>query len=156
MALIRMSRRVPAPLSNSFLDDLPERMRQMLEGTLAIEPVQNVGWLPAMEIIDNKDSFVVTAELPGLDLKDVDLTIDDDVLTISGEKVEEKKEGKENSQFYLWERRYGSFNRSFTMPGAVDASKVSAEFANGVLTVKLPKSEKVKASAKKIAISAKK
>ena len=156
MALIRMTRRAPAALNNSFLDDLPERMRQMLDGTLAVEPIHNVGWLPAMEIADTKDAFVVTAELPGLEAKDVDLSIDEDVLTISGEKVEEKKEGKEDSQYYLWERRYGSFNRSFTMPSAVDASKVTADFVNGVLTIKLPKSEKVKASAKKIAISSKK
>src|SRR5690348_12671136 len=105
MALIRMTRRTPAPLSNSFLNDLPDRIRQMLEGSLALEPVQTVGWMPAVEIVEKPEALVFTAELPGMNAKDVDVSVDDGVLTISGEKEEEKKEGEENAQYYLFERR---------------------------------------------------
>jgi HSP20 family protein len=86
----------------------------------------------------------------------VDVSVDDGVLTISGEKEEEKKEGEENSQYYLFERRYGSFRRSFTLPSAVDVDKISAEFDNGLLKVTLPKTESVKAKGKKISVSTKK
>lgn len=155
MALIRLSGRTPAlNLGSSFIDELPDRIRRMLEGSL--EPVQTVGWMPAMEIRDQKDAFILTAELPGLTNKDVNIGIEDDVLTISGEKREEKKEGDEESKYYLWERRYGSFHRSFTLPAAVDAEKITADFEGGVLTVKLPKSERVKAKERKIAINARK
>ena len=157
MALIRMTRRTPiAPLTNSFLDDLPDRIRQMFDGSLALEPVQNVGWMPAVEIVDQADALIVTAELPGMDAKEVDVSVDDGVLTISGDKTEQKKEGTEDSQYYVFERRYGSFRRSFTLPSAVDVEKISAEFDNGILRVKLPKTEDVKAKGRKINVSTRK
>ena len=157
MPIMRMTRRPQlTPLTESFLDDLPERLRRMFEGNLNLEPIQSVGWMPAMEIVEKNDALIVTAELPGLSAKDVDINVEDDVLTISGEKLEEKKEGEEGTQYYLWERRYGSFRRSFTLPNAVDAEKISASFANGVLTITMPKTEKVKAKGKKIAIGEKK
>lgn len=157
MALIRMTRRAPlAPVSNSFLDDLPDRIRQMLEGSLSLEPVMPVGWMPAVDIVEKPDALIVTAELPGINAKEVDVSVDDGVLTISGEKEEEKKEGAADSQYYLFERSYGSFRRSFTLPNAVDVDKISAEFDNGLLKVTLPKTENVKAKGKKISVSTRK
>jgi HSP20 family protein len=141
------------PLTESFLDDLPERIRRMFEGGLTLEPIQNVGWMPAMEIVEKNGAVVVTAELPGLEAKDVDINVEDDVLTISGEKHEEKKEGEEGTQYYLWERRYGSFRRAFTLPTAVDADRITATFAKGLLTVTLPKSETVRTKGRKIAVT---
>ncbi len=71
MNLIRMTRRTPSlPVAGSFVDDLPDRIRQMLEGTLSLEPVQTVGWMPAMEIMEKPDALVVSAELPGLVAED--------------------------------------------------------------------------------------
>jgi len=157
MALIRMTRRAPVgPVSKPFLDDLPDRLRQMLEGTLSLEPIQTVGWTPAVDIVEKPDALIVTAELPGLTAKEVDVSVDDGILTISGEKEEEKKEGTEESQYYVFERRYGSFRRSFTLPNAVDVDKISAEFDNGLLKVMLPKTENVRAKGKKISVSTKK
>ncbi|HEX7937614.1 MAG TPA: Hsp20/alpha crystallin family protein [Gemmatimonadaceae bacterium] len=157
MALIRMTRRAPmAPVSKSFLDDLPDRIRQMLEGSLTLEPAMPVGWMPAVDIVEKPEALFVTAELPGISAKDVDVSVDDGVLTISGEKQEEKKEGAEETQYYLFERRYGSFRRSFTLPNAVDVDKISAEFDNGMLKVTLPKAESVKAKGKKISVSTRK
>lgn len=153
MPLMRMPRRPQMrPLTESFLDDLPERIRRMFEGGMSLEPIQSVGWMPAVEVVEKNGALVVTAELPGLEAKDVDINLEDDVLTITGEKHEEKKEGEEGAEYYLWERRYGSFRRSFTLPTAVDADKITANFAKGVLTVTLPKSEKVKAKGKKITV----
>jgi HSP20 family protein len=152
-----MTRRAAtAPVSSTFLDDLPDRIRQMLDGSLAFDPIQTVGWMPAMEVVEKPQLLVVTAELPGLGAKDVNIAVDDGVLTISGEKQEEKKEGAEDSQYYVFERRYGSFRRSFTLPNSVDVDKISAEFDNGVLKVTMPKSENVKAKGKKISVSTRK
>jgi HSP20 family protein len=157
MALIRMTRRAPlAPVSNTFLDDLPDRIRQMLEGSLTLEPVTPVGWMPAVDIVEKPEALLVTAELPGMLAKEVDVSVDDGVLTISGEKQEEKKEGAEDSNYYLFERRYGSFRRAFTLPNAVDVDKITAEFDNGLLKVTLPKTENVKAKGKKISVSTRK
>ena len=154
MALIRFTDRFPSPLfSSAFVDEMPDRMRLMFGNGLEREAM---GWMPAMEVAEDKNAIVVTAELPGMTAKDVDVSVDDDVLTISGEKQDEKKEGKEDSQYYLLERRYGAFRRSFTLSNAVDADKIVADFDNGVLKVTLPKSEKVKAKGKKISVMAKK
>lgn len=152
MALIRFADRFPSPLfSSAFLDEMPDRMRLLFGNPMEREAV---GWMPAIEIREDKNAMTVTAELPGLTAKDVDVNVDDGVLTISGEKQEEKKEGAEDSQFYLLERRYGSFRRSFTLSNAVDVERISADFDNGVLKITLPKSEKVKAKGKKIAVMA--
>ena len=155
MALIRMTNRLPQSLfSEGFMEDFPDRLRTMFGPSM--ERGQPVGWMPAMEIVEDKNALVVTAELPGLAAKDVDISVDDGVLTVSGEKQEEKREGTEDSEHYLFERRYGSFRRSFTLPNTVDVDKISAEFENGVLKVSMPKSEKARAKGKKIDIQAKK
>lgn len=153
MALMRFTNRSPLA-SRTLFDDLPERMRQMFEGTLPFEPLaEPLGWMPAMEIVAKNGGLILTAELPGVNSKDVDITVEDGVLNIRGEKKEEHKEGEPDSKFYVWERRYGSFQRSFTLPRDVDAEKISAKFENGVLTLTLPKSEKAKALGKKIPIA---
>lgn len=150
MALVRFTNR-PA-LTRPFLDDLPERMRQMFEGTLPFEPfAQPLGLMPAMEIVDKDEALFLTAELPGVDSKDVEITVEDGVLTIRGEKKEVFK--ADESKFFVWERRYGSFQRTFALPPFVDFEKVTAKFDNGVLTLTFPKSEKAKVHGKKIPIS---
>ena len=152
MAITRYISR-PSLFATPLLEDMPERLRRMLEGGLNIEPLtEPLGWVPAMEIAETDDAFVVTAEVPGINPKDVDISIDDGVLTLSGEKKEEKEEGKEGSKYHMWERRYGSFRRSFTLPQAVEADKISAKATDGILTVTLPKTKKAKAQGRKIPV----
>jgi HSP20 family protein len=112
--------------------------------------VTGFGAVPAVDIAEKDKEYEVTAELPGMDEKNIDVKFADGVLTIKGEKQEEKEEKKKD--FYLSERRYGSFQRSFQVPKGVDADKIEAKFANGVLTVRLPKSAEAQKSEKKIAI----
>jgi HSP20 family protein len=145
--------RLPSPqFADDFFGDIPERLRLMFGN--GMERGQPLGWMPAMEIEDGKKALVVKAELPGMDAANVDVSIDDGVLTISGEKQEEKKEGDE-AKYFLFERNYGAFRRSFALTDEVDTDKVVARFDNGVLTITLPKSEKVKAKGKKITVSTK-
>jgi len=107
------------------------------------------GWSPALDVFDDKDNFVVTVELPGLKKEEINLSIHDGVLTISGERKHERDE-KEGSTFRS-ERYFGKFQRSVTLPAAVDANKVAATYKDGVLTVELPKAEEAKP--KQIAVS---
>ncbi len=99
-------------------------------------------WNPAVDVVEHDDSYVIEAELPGMNKNDIKISVTNDVLTIQGEKKVEKEDKKKN--FHRTERSYGSFSRTFSLPGNVKADKVEAEFNNGVLTVKVPKSEEAK------------
>jgi HSP20 family protein len=101
-------------------------------------------WAPAVDVRETNDELHVSAELPGLKPEDVSVTVENGVLTISGEKKQEVQEGKEEGDYYLFERRYGRFERSFTLPRSVSADRVKARFENGILTVSLPKAEEAK------------
>jgi HSP20 family protein len=107
---------------------------------------------PAVDVAEKEKEYQVTAELPGMDESNVQVTLVDDVLTIRGEKQEEKEE--KDKSYHLSERCYGSFQRSFQLPPGVDQSKIEASFRNGVLTVVLPKAPEAQAKTKKIAIKA--
>jgi HSP20 family protein len=108
---------------------------------------------PAIDIVEKDKVFEVTAELPGLDVKNIDLQLSDNVLTIRGEKQEEKEEKTKDR--YVSERRYGSFRRSLQVPGGVEADKIEANFKNGVLTVTLPKSAEAQKKQKTIPVTSK-
>jgi HSP20 family protein len=101
-------------------------------------------WYPVVDVREAEGELVLQAELPGLRSEDVNVGVENGVLTISGEKKQHVEEGHEGSNYRLVERRYGRFERSFTLPRSVDAQKVQAEFANGLLTVTLPKAEAAK------------
>jgi HSP20 family protein len=108
------------------------------------------GFMPPVDVFEDEHNIVVTAELPGIEEKDLDITVENNVLTFSGERKMEKEEKKEN--FQRIERRYGRFTRSFTLPPTVDAENVNAEFTNGVLKIMLPKLEEAKPKQIKIGI----
>lgn len=114
----------------------------------------NAGWgqIPAVDLVENVKSYQITAELPGMEEKDIELELSDSTLTISGEKKEEKEEKKEN--YYLSERSYGSIERRLQVPHGVDTSKIAATFKSGVLTVTLPKLAKSRQPKRKIGIKA--
>jgi len=100
------------------------------------------GWTPSLDVFDEKDHFVVTAELPGMKNEEIDLSFENGVLSISGER-KQSKENKEGETFRS-ERYFGKFQRSVTLPAAVDSSKITASYKDGILTVTLPKSEAAK------------
>lgn len=108
------------------------------------------GKVPAVDIAETAKGYEITAELPGIDEKNVEVKYADGTLTIKGEKKDEKEEKKEN--YYLSERNFGSFQRSFRVPDGVDAGKVEASFKNGVLTVTLPKTPDAQKKEKRIEI----
>ena len=107
---------------------------------------------PAVDIAESEKAYEITAELPGMDEKNVEVKVANGNLTIKGEKQEEKEEKKKD--YYLHERHFGSFERSFEIPEGVDADKIEAKFKKGVLTVTLPKKPEAQKPAKKIEVKA--
>ena len=107
---------------------------------------------PAVDLVETDKGYEVTAELPGLDEKNIEVKFADGVLTIKGEKQEEKEEKKKD--YYLHERSFGSFHRALQVPAGVESDKIEASFKKGVLTVTLPKSVEAQKSEKKIAVKA--
>ncbi len=106
---------------------------------------------PAVDVAEKENEYEITAELR-VDEKNIDIKLSNGMLTIKGEKKEEKEEREKD--YYLSERRYGSFTRSFQLPEGVDAEKIEATFAKGVLTVKLPKTAEAQKREKTIAVKA--
>jgi HSP20 family protein len=102
----------------------------------------NGKWIPALDVIDAESEFLIKAEIPGMDPKDVNISISGDRLTLSGEKEESTEDKRDN--YFVSERRFGSFQRTVQLPEGADTEKVIAEQANGVLTVRIPKLKAVK------------
>lgn len=125
------------------LDDLGSGLRlfQDTVSRLLSEPASRP-WAPSVDILETENEMLLKADLPGVDMKDVDIQLENGTLTLRGERKfeSEKKEGG----YHRIERSYGSFARSFTLPETVDAEAVKADYKNGVLTVTLPKKELAK------------
>ena len=106
------------------------------------EAVQQRLWAPALDISERKDAYVVTVEVPGVKAEDLDITLEDGLLTIQGERQFSQETSEQ--QWHRVERRYGSFRRSITLPSQVQADAIEASFDNGVLEVIVPKAEEAK------------
>jgi HSP20 family protein len=107
------------------------------------EGIGRGAWAPSVDIYENKDQIVLEAELPGMKQEEFDLSIENNVITLRGERKFEKTDETDN--YHRVERSYGSFTRSFTLPQTVSAEGATAEYSNGVLRVTLPKREETKA-----------
>jgi HSP20 family protein len=101
------------------------------------EPRAGRPWSPAVDIFETEDELVLKADVPEVELKDIDVRVENQTLTLSGERKFEKEDT--NKGYHRIERAYGQFTRTFTLPSTVDTEQVAAEYHNGVLTVKLPK-----------------
>lgn len=119
-------------------DDLHRLVDMISHGDFGLEPLRDWGkFLPALDVIEEDDAVIVKADVPGLDPKDIDISISGQNLTIKGEKAEEKEE--EGKNYHRSERRYGAFTRTVSLPTNVDADKIRAEYSKGVLKIVLPK-----------------
>ena len=105
-------------------------------------PVRSRGFDPVIDVKENEKNFVIHAELPGLNKDDFKLTVEDNSLTLEGEKKVEKEEKSENA--YRSDRSYGAFKRVFRLTDSVDSKKIAADYTNGILSITVPKTEKAK------------
>src|SRR5437762_14201244 len=125
---------------------LQDEVNRLFTGNMARfddEGIARGSWNPSVDIYENKDQIVLEAELPGMKREDFDLSVENNVITLRGERHFEKKDEADN--YHRVERAYGSFTRSFTLPNTVSAEGANAEYQNGVLRVTLPKKEESKA-----------
>jgi HSP20 family protein len=97
------------------------------------------GWAPVVDVNESARDVGITVELPGIDPSAVEITYENDVLTVRGEKKSTRKEGDTETRYHIVERAFGAFTRSFRMPKGLDESKIDAQYANGVLTIRVPK-----------------
>jgi HSP20 family protein len=136
-----------ALISDAGITALRREMDRLFDQFWGSEnPVSNYGvWVPSLDIADKGDAIVIKAEVPGVDPKEIQVTVDENILTLSGEKRYEKEEKDE--KHYRMERSMGSFTRSVQLPLPVDATNVTAVHKNGLLTIRLPKTKAVKGAA---------
>jgi HSP20 family protein len=138
MALVRWD-------SGREVDTLHSEMNRVFDAFFGNRPGNGANarrWVPAMDLVEDKDNLVLRADLPGLTEDDVNIEVKDGVLTVSGERRTEER--KEAEGYYRVERAFGSFSRSLTLPDGIDPEQVNAEFDNGVLEVRIPKPEERK------------
>jgi HSP20 family protein len=126
-------------------------LRRMLDMEPGWRPASSFSFsAPAIDMSEDDKAYKISAELPGLDAKDVDLSISGDTLILKGEKRQEKEEKEKN--YYFSERAYGSFQRAFELPSSVDREKIAADYSKGVLTITLPKTPDAQKQQKKIEV----
>jgi len=128
------------------MSTLREKMNRLFEdaftGRAEDKEIVSSAWAPAVDIYENENELVLTAEIPGIDEKDIEIKIEDNTLTLKGERKFEKETKEEN--YHRIERSYGSFFRAFTLPHSVDTDKVQAVHENGVLKITMPKRQELK------------
>lgn len=145
---------LPGLWTDSPFSDFRKEMDQALQGFFSGrgfgEGAVPAFRTPSIDVVEKEDSILLTAELPGLDEKDVDITLANGILTLKGEKKFEKTDEKDN--YHLVERRYGSFQRAIRVPENVDEEAISARFDKGVLSVTLPKKPTATVEPRRISI----
>jgi len=141
---------VPRPESSDLFGTLQREVNRVFDQMFRGAPAPLEGFAPSIEMKETESGLIVSAELPGLEEKDVEVSLDGDLLTLSGEKRQEKTEEKEG--IHLSERSYGSFRRSIRLPWAPNAAEANAAFDKGVLTVTLKRPPEAKPAVNRIPI----
>lgn len=140
------------------MSGLQDRMNRLFDdvwgrGRRGEEEYISGGWVPPVDVRETKDSLEITAELPGIDPKDVEVAVEGGVLTLRGTRSFEK--AAEGETYHRVERAYGAFERAFTLPGNVDAERIQATYRHGVLYLSVPKREEAKPKAISIKVEGK-
>ena len=134
---------------NQVFGDFEKEINRIFENNLSF-PKESTEWLPAIDIKEEKNQYLIHADLPGIDFKNIDVSVENNTLIIKGERESEKKENKEG--WIRMERAKGSFYRSLNLPDNANVDKIDAKYDQGVLTVTIPKKEQ--SAARKVEIKA--
>ena len=127
------------------LGTLQDRMNRLFDETGArwpVDPASMTAWNPAVDIYETSQAITVKAEVPGVDREDIELSLENNTLTLRGGREFDKEAGDE--KYHRIERAYGTFSRSFSIPAVVDEAAITADYKDGVLTIVLPKTERAK------------
>jgi len=137
MQVVKRSTRFPELWDDGdIFDRVFRRMNPFVQ--LPELSAETLGWTPSVDLVDNDEEYLLTADLPGVRREDVEITFEDGVLTLKGMRKQESE--KKERKYHIWERSYGSFERSFTLPRTVDPEKIRADFEDGVVKIHMPKS----------------
>ena len=139
MAITKYISRRPIRSDWRNLEAMSNRMSQVFNTVPFLTDSVDRDWEPHVDVIETDEELTLTAELPGLSENDVTINLENSVLSVSGEKTAIRNEDETEQRSHVWERRYGSFNRSFTLPRTVSTEDIRALFENGVLTIHMPK-----------------
>jgi HSP20 family protein len=137
------------------LEQLNARANELFRATFGEMPELTAEQFPALNVSEDKNEFTVTAELPGMSMKDITVDYCDGVLTIQGQKEHEESKGDKGKNYYVWERRFGSFQRALPIPGGIAEDQLTADYKDGLLTVHLPKNEESKSKRRTVPIAEK-
>ena len=151
MTITRYSRRSPFLSPWREVEAVSDQLNRLFSSSNQSQPKQGAAWTPAVNVEETTEELLLSAELPGLSIEDVEIEVENNVLTLRGEKKSQQEEGDER-RYHLFERSHGSFERRFTLPRTVKTQKISAEFKSGILHIQMPKAPEAKA--KKITIKA--
>ena len=143
MAITRYTRRSPFLSPWQELEDVSERLNRLFVSPGQGEAASRSVWTPSVNVEETKEELLLSAELPGMSIDDVEIEIENNVLSLRGEKKETREE-KDDRRYHLWERCYGSFERSFTRPRTVKTDEISAQFKDGILHIQMPKAPEAK------------
>ena len=138
------------------LEEVPDRLNRMFarpvaSGTNGKETMIVADWTPSVDISETEGEYLIKAEIPDVKKEDVKVTVEDGVLTIQGQRKQEKEE--KGTKYHRIERSYGSFVRTFSLPDVIETDRVKAEFKDGVLNLHLPKSERAKPKAIEVKVA---
>jgi len=133
------------------LQRMQDEMSRLFDDRLAARSGESVGWTPSVDIYEDAEGIALRFELAGVEPKDVDIRYENGVLTLRGERKLEREDKRDN--YHRVELSYGTFTRSFSLPGTIDAEKIKAESKNGVLTVTLPKKPEAKPKAIQVKVN---
>ncbi len=132
------------------LQSLQEKIDRVFEDSLRSRETPSGIWAPAVDIYETDNAIILEAELPGVNEKDIDVKVEDNILTVKGERKIENERKEEN--YYRMERYYGTFQRSFTLPSNIETNKIKADYKKGILKVEMPKKEQAKPKQIKIEV----
>ena len=133
------------------LQRLQEEVSRAFDDRLSLRTGESVGWTPAVDIYEDEEGVSLHFDLAGVEPKDVDIRFENGVLTLRGERKLDREDKREN--YHRVELAYGTFTRSFSLPGTIDAEKIRAEAKNGILTVQLPKKAEAKPKSIQVKVS---
>lgn len=125
------------------MEDVSDRLNSLFSAPTQGEAATRSVWTPAVNVEETQEELLLSAEIPGMGIEDVEIELENNVLSLRGQKKEEREE-KEDRKYHLWERCYGSFERSFTLPRTVKTDEISAHFKDGILHIQMPKAPEAK------------
>jgi HSP20 family protein len=143
MNITRYTRRSPFRSPWLEVEDMTNRLHRLFAEPTNGESPSRALWSPTVDVEETSEELLLTAELPGMSIEDLEIEVENHVLSLKGEKREEREES-DDRRYHIWERRYGSFKRSFTLPRTVKTEEITALVKDGVLTVRMPKAPEAK------------